>query len=74
MLADKQAEHARMVVRLETFDLQMMFGLAITVKSQFVGMANIAAHFFEKALVKLWALASHSLLNLVSPSNDSGLH
>jgi hypothetical protein len=74
VLTDKQAEHAGMIIGLKPLNLKMMFGLAIAVETQLIGVANIAAYFFEKTLIEFRALASHPLLDLVATSDDAGLH
>ena len=74
VLPDKQAEHTGMIVRLEPLDLEMMFGLAVAVKAEFIGMLHITAHFLEEALVKFRSLAGHSLFDFVPPPDDAGLH
>src|SRR3546814_18188072 len=52
----------------------MMFGLAVAVKAEFIGMLHITAHFLEEALVKFRSLAGHSLFDFVPPPDDAGLH
>src|SRR3546814_10212709 len=59
-----------MIVRLEPLDLEMMFGLAVAVKAEFIGMLHITAHFLEEALVKFRSLAGHSLFDFVPPPDD----
>ena len=74
MLSHEQAEHAGMVIGFEPFDLQMMFGLAITVEAKLIGELHIAFHLFEKSLIQFRALTRHTLLNLAAATDDSGLH
>ncbi len=51
VLAHEQTEHARVVVRLEPFNLQMMLGLAVAVETELVGELHVATHLIEETLV-----------------------
>jgi hypothetical protein len=49
--ADEQAEHAGMIVDLETLDLEMMLRLAVTGVAELVGQSHVALDLLEEPLI-----------------------
>ncbi len=74
VLANEQAEHARVIVDLEAFDLEVMLRLTVSIEAQLVRLTNVAPDLLEEALVQILALPGHPLLNLMTPSDDTRLH
>jgi hypothetical protein len=74
MQAHEQAEHARVIVGLEAFNLQVMLGLAIPCESQLVGQADVACDLIQEALIEVPPLTGHTGFNFRSAPDDAGLH
>src|SRR6266849_7749646 len=74
MEPDKEARHPRMVGLLETFDLQVMFIVAVSRVAEFVGALNVSFHLVEIALKKFAALTRHPLLDLVATADCARLY
>ncbi|MNQ98986.1 hypothetical protein D3C85_1147060 [compost metagenome] len=74
MQAHIETEHPRVVVDLETFDLQVMLRLAIACIAKTVSQAHVIAHLGQKTLVQLWALAGHTGFQLMATTDHAGLH
>src|SRR5690606_20872202 len=69
-----QAEHARMVVDLESFNLKVVLGLTIGTVAQVVSQTNIPTHLFQETLVQLRTLTGHAGFQLVASTNHACLH
>ena len=63
----------RDVARLETFDLQVMFRMAETRVTEFVGKPRVPGDFLEHAPVQNRILAGHAALEFLAPT-DCAVH
>ena len=52
MLADKQTEHAWMIIGFKSFNLKVVLWLAVAIETQLICMLHVTAHFFQKALIQ----------------------